>query len=287
MADHTGGRITASRTTVTPEQFGATSSLNTFSINISRLVLTEVEQAEAKTCISHLQALKQKSVIRKAAEKRGPFHFMALPAELRVRCYGFVLGDNQDSGERLDLATVVIPSIARVSRSVRTEFLPVFFAQSSFCITVAADLRNHANVRAGLPPSNNLALHDRCGVLKMKKQVKNIIRQMSKDVLVRDITLKICDGELWTFPKGRTLPTYRLILEVSLKVERGKATVDTVENKNMPRHISLVAPRSEEEAKIIVEAAGAVANKISEREGFKGFTLNDLEKIVRKFRSGS
>lgn len=70
--------------------------------------------------------------------KTQPFRFLALPAEIRNMIYREALIPRTPEGIKKDVRTLAQPPLARVSRQLRAESVPIFYGENLFSINIEA-----------------------------------------------------------------------------------------------------------------------------------------------------
>lgn len=262
----------------------------TFAIDTTQLLLTETEETEINDLIARYRAIYALGAQRRVEADRGPFHLLELPGELRNRVYAYMLQNEEDFAEQHNLAYVSLPATARISKQVRQEILPIFFANSSFVLNVAANLADRSRAQAGLRPLGTQAKVQACGVLHIKQPARRSLRSAGRGALFRNVTLKACDGNSWTMDVRRKdgIRNWLRVFSLRLRVERGNLKV-TIE-----RGMAYQDPytfRGTTETRIVASAVEEVmyeaitmANDIAAKDSFQGFTLGNLEAIARNLR---
>ena len=175
-------------------------------------------------------------------ESQSPF--LDLAAELRNRVYSHVARIAQEErpklsrgeGERYDLAAFLTPTIGRASKQLRSEFLPVFFAEGSFNILAFTNIRDRYNERTGSTVPRTKQAEKDSGVLGIRRCVKKFLSKSGEAAIFRDVVIEVFDGQY----KGgvrRGNAFYRdiaMLFSVELSVKEGRGSVIVV-----PRQLQL------------------------------------------------
>jgi hypothetical protein len=104
-----------------------------------------------------------------------PFRFLALPAQLRLKVYGFACYEDR----RIDLFNVKIPAITRVSRLVRHEALAAFFEINYFLVAIYTpyQISGHRNEIGRFLPANH-ERNDLFGTLRISGLTSNALNTL-------------------------------------------------------------------------------------------------------------
>lgn len=83
------------------------------------------------------------------------FRFVDLPAEIRNEVYSLVISS---STSPFNILTFSTPAISKVSTQLRSEALPLFFAEANFYVNVSTDLK----VKYHLAPPSSAFIPANC-----------------------------------------------------------------------------------------------------------------------------
>lgn len=244
--------------------------------------------------------LPKKKIAQQSDEIKQPFRFMDLPPEMRNRVYAHYVaisgGDGTHAACTYNLADFKTPTIAQVSRQLRTEALPAFFAEASFYVTMPCNLLDFSRSNHGINPRNvNWTesmgfMRDRrvSGRLGMKRAVKDCVRTYGKDAVFRDITFKMADAE-YIDEKNRTHIIEENVLYFIRFSYHGKVVhVEAEAGHDCPKLPDQDDIRAfsfdRSDVEKVVESVSKLAKKMGKREDFIGFTHKDLEELARVFR---
>ncbi|KAF2169249.1 hypothetical protein M409DRAFT_52515 [Zasmidium cellare ATCC 36951] len=115
---------------------------------------------------------------------QAPFRLLNLPPELRERVYAYALDHPSQRA-----ADIRYSALTRVSRQVRGEALPVFFAESNFIIDVGTNfslLQSIFNLREFLHRWRELS-----GVPILKPAGKRLFKDQRNSAIFRDVSVHV------------------------------------------------------------------------------------------------
>ncbi|CAK3813989.1 Hypothetical predicted protein [Lecanosticta acicola] len=246
-------------------------------------------------------ALLEKGAANLEARRARPFRILDLPAEIRNRIYGHYIAMNgkRNKGQRnkYNLANFKTPVIAQVSRQLRSEFLPVFFAEASWYVVLPCNLVDFFRSRLELPPRekcDDFALDKAydaavrvAGKLGIKRPVKDLIRGYGAQAVFRDVTFLICDAEFVDEKNRAEIDKENVVMSFIMTYREKKVNTKRARKTDFPAAPHLETRGFGFEQRDIRNAVGfarRVVKHIGSREGFNGFTHGDLEEIAKVFR---
>lgn len=209
-----------------------------------------------------------------------PFRFFDLPAELRNKIYTYALADAAEPA--CNLFAYTDPVVAMVSKQMRSESLPIFFAERTFVIVVGANYMDASNwLAAGillLRPGLQLSLR-RAGVAPVIRHVRfKVYFHLFAPTVQRSFKPTSCSSikqistlQIDTHPK--------LICSTEWGPERQMNQRNALTSFNA----GLYQAR-ETQFELTTAAAEQKVQELSNKEEFKGFTFCDLDKITKCFR---
>lgn len=224
------------------------------------------------------------------------FRFTELPPELRNRVY-FHLIDTTDSKEH-NLAELTEPAICAVSQQLRNEFLPVFFAEANFYLVVASDFEARFLTRTGTSRfrDSNAQILSRgkrlAGTIGVKRAVQKFIKTAKEAVVFRHVMLQICDARHLIALRNNEM-SYGATLVLDIRLD---ATISLQANEGdqgffHPATRIFQARLNDdfdvEEVDAMVSAVKSATDSISVQSRSRGFTIQDLAKIVNSLRLNS
>lgn len=248
-----------------------------FEVDIKDLWTTREEEAHVAKFERWYKKLQERSAARETAAKSKSFRLMDLPPELRNRIYSFAFQNEKKFGKRRTLALVAIPNVTRICKQIRQETLPLYFATTSFRLSVASDFNNRYEPDAVYKSKAEI---QNAGTLHIKKEVKQALRFAGKQALVRNIDIIVCNARDWRL-SDRSGGYYEEFAAFSAKIrlEQGNLVVTMSRGKSFSDQPKL----SDTIAAVMVEMKAAI-EKASGKEDFQGFSLRDLEQIVKTLR---
>ncbi|KAK4503640.1 hypothetical protein PRZ48_004555 [Zasmidium cellare] len=216
-------------------------------------------------------------------------HFLRLPAELRNVVYSLIFATTS----KPEISSFRPPAITQVSKQLRDESLPLFFAETVFRMPVGGNFEStHVErirrrdrflgfllLRPFFHPSqpNHMAM---AGVIVARPWPKGT---HSKVALFRNVELEVYDTEAMVKGPDGVVDngSSEIYLVLRLKVKAWGAMELSVEKgKAYPiRH----AERSQD-VEGTVEKATGIAREIAAAKKFKGFKMKDLQRIATAFR---
>lgn len=210
-----------------------------------------------------------------ASDGEASFHrFLDLPAELRNKIYSYAVLINKP----IHLAAAFAPPITRVSKQLRAEALPVFFAENSFTVEVTSNITTGTHIRGYNPSAPQTLMRDttyypqevllwvgsaeRSGRLVIHRWLHKVPSQL---VAFRNIKLTIVPADRHRMMvRGMSDPD----LIVRATREGAKVTIR-----------SLFAARED-----LLRGARISLRQISEKPGFRGFSMEDLQMVADTFK---
>ncbi|KAF7197818.1 hypothetical protein HII31_00907 [Pseudocercospora fuligena] len=251
-----------------------------FEVDIKDLWTTRGEEAYVAYFEQWYKRLEAKSAAREIAAKSKAFRFMDLPAELRNRIYAFTFQNEKNFGEQRSLALLATPAITRVSKQIRQETLPLFFATTSFRLDVCSYFTPNHDVRLRWPYTSAAQISN-SGTLHIKQEVKKAIRYAGDKALIRNIEFYVCHARDWrASDRMRGINPSFVVFTAKIKVERGNLMVDVGLSSDL-RDRSGVS----DSITAVMGDMKATIEKASNKEDFEGFSLRDLEQIVKTLRT--
>ncbi|KXT08398.1 hypothetical protein AC579_7310 [Pseudocercospora musae] len=249
-----------------------------FEVDIKGLWTTREEEAQVAKFEEWYKRLKTKSAAREIAAKSKSFCFIDLPAELRNRVYAFAFQNEKRFGEQRSLALLATPAVTRVSKQIRQETLPLFFATTSFRLDVASYLAPNPGGRTGHYTSR--ARYQNSGKLHIKQEVKKAIRCAGDKALIRNIEFYVCNARDWRArDRIRGIDPSFVVFTAKIKVEKGNLMLDVSLNSSSGDQSGM----SDSVAAAMADMKAAIENA-STKQDFQGFSLQDLEQIVKILR---
>lgn len=85
---------------------------------------------------------------------------MDLPPEIRILIYRLAVVQKSNSNWGSDCYTLVPPAIARVSKQIRTEVLPIFYGENSFDISMDIDVLEYDENDVPIKQKDNTKLEE-------------------------------------------------------------------------------------------------------------------------------
>ncbi|KAK4541934.1 hypothetical protein LTR36_007298 [Oleoguttula mirabilis] len=217
------------------------------------------------------------------------FRFLELSAELRNRIYLYaVLGST--GSNPLNLSNFKELAITAVSQQVRTESLPVMFAECTFDILVGSDLWARRQIRVKNDPRPQFRWNDqsKAGTLGVKRSVMKLIRTSKSAAVFRHVNFNICPAESVHRMRYLSHQHSEDVVAATLSLVYGSRELTTDVLKGLEptvRRPWYPGPDFESVDLIVaVSDAAAVAKELAERDGFLGFTIKDLDRIAKGFR---
>lgn len=210
-----------------------------------------------------------------ASDGEASFHrFLDLPAELRNGVYSYAVLINKP----IHLAAAFAPPITRVSKQVRAEALPVFFAENSFTVEVTSNIKRRTHIRDYNPSGPQTLLHDTTycfeEILLWVESAERSGRVLTHRWLhkVPSQLVAFHDIKLTIVPAGRHRMMVRGMNDPDLIVratrEGAKVTIR-----------SLHAARED-----LLRGARISLRQIAEKPGFRGFSMEDLQMVADTFK---
>ncbi|EME82665.1 uncharacterized protein MYCFIDRAFT_196169 [Pseudocercospora fijiensis CIRAD86] len=252
-----------------------------FEVDIKDLWTTREEEANVAKFERWYKNLKTRSAAREIAAKSKSFRFLDLPPELRNRVYAFAFQNMKNFGKRQNLALVALPTITRVSRQIRQETLPLFFATTHFRLVVASDFNNRFDPDAEYKSTIEI---QNAGTTHIKQKVKKTLRLAGNKALIRNINLVVCDARDWRRSgqgQGNWGGYDGLFTAFSAEIRLGQGNLVV----NMSRGMGARdwAELSDTIDDVMADTKAAIEN-VAGKENFQGFSLRDLEQIVKTLR---
>lgn len=220
-----------------------------------------------------------------SASSRPAFRFLDLPPEIRNRIYTYVILESTGA-VALNLANFKEPAITAVSHQVRNESLPVMFAECTFNILVGSNLRKHSAVRRSIRLRGHKNDTARAGTLGVKREVMKFIKGSKGTAVFRHVTFKVCDVSDLHATQSHIhvkYPEVYVVGTLSLGYTSKQLEIATSTGAICA---SVFAFEAVDRDAAIHEAA-TVARELSERDGFMGFSVHDLDKVAKGFRFAS
>lgn len=210
------------------------------------------------------------------------FRFLDLPPEIRNRIYSYViLGPTGTL--TLNLANFKEPAITAVSHQVRNESLPVMFAECNFNIVVGSNLRKRSALRRSIRLRGHKSDTARAGTLGVKRDVMKFIKRSKTTAVFRHVNFKVCEvGDLHStqFHVQANHQEIYVVGELVLEYTSKQVEIVTPAIAFDPWRFMFEAVDRD----VAVEEAATVARELSERDGFMGFSVQDLDRIGKGFR---
>lgn len=222
-----------------------------------------------------------------------PFRFLDLPAEIRNRIYSLVLASRTTG----DISYFRIPAIVRVPRQARKESMPLLFAENNFNINIGSELtEDHGRHTNPARLARPVAVFTQG--LQLLGIVERFITSAGDAALFRDITIKVYKSEdmarVETVQRHEAMglshedrTRFHPFAHLHLRVEGTETNIRIEEGADHPRQRKDAGALGSyaENADAVVRQALDVARGIAGRDGFKGFTVEELKKVTRAFAS--
>ncbi|KAK5724923.1 hypothetical protein LTR17_013412 [Elasticomyces elasticus] len=220
------------------------------------------------------------------------FTIFDLIPELRSRIYGYAVATEKPR----EIARWKEPVLAMVSKQIRAESLPIFFAECLFSARISSNYAEIANLdslaaRSLLPASmprystyaGGRTIFGSFYVGTLKLDAYGIKVDVALDKLqkrdhitpaLRNVELRISDNEA-ALSWGRSPEISTMVISVPT-ASRPKPVIRWVDPEKPSVHpTALALIREKAEAK--------VANTTASRERFLGFTIEDLKSLAKEF----
>lgn len=224
--------------------------------------------------------------------------FLDLPPELRNRVYSHIM--HQDSP--VDLSTAFAPFITAASKQLRAESLSAFFAENTFYVPIQTNVDHgrridHNRQTRTLPSLEQLRDEDSDGLSSRAKSSgllgagysdpflpKWLANVCPRVLLLRNIDLVVTDGFL-SFYDGRISYIERDDHQaiISVRVQSGEMDL-TVRKPTKPGDRFSKWFQNPIAWGLLLARACTVIYTMARREGFQGFTFDDLKLIAKEFR---
>lgn len=248
-------------------------------------ITTIQQEMQSLGLISHPPISDKLGVTAPAGSQFSKFRFLDLPGELRNSIYSMAVDERA-----ISLGSFAVPAIARASRQLRQEFLPVFYAQSNFQLKFAAWGLSHSISLARL--YDNQKQCERCELetpreaecdsLCLEPSVRAFVRSTQISARLKNVTFNVAeilesvDGML--MEKIGTSAFYTM----RLKVDRmSRAMVTTSYDRLGVQNWDFRSVHAD------LERAKAIAMEFAAEEGFRGFTISQLQEIAKRFASST
>ncbi|KAF2169251.1 hypothetical protein M409DRAFT_20474 [Zasmidium cellare ATCC 36951] len=210
------------------------------------------------------------------------FRLMDLPPEIRNRIFSYALPGKGNNTLNRNVANFRFPALSRVSREVRRQTLPIFFAEFDFVFNVGT------NVTSLSDDNQEVACHETklAGTLGFLPQVQRFITDAGQAAVFRKVTVYVQKASFteytrYTPDQTRCFTLFRLTLDVKY----GHVRIEVLEGTEHPRNIKRKLEEGELEAvDKMIESVAARLAEIESRKDFKGLTLKDLRQIAKGFR---
>lgn len=178
---------------------------------------------------------------------------------------------------------------------MRSEVLPVVFAENSFCVVTRSNLRHRSYLRKQDPGWPNEAdakwLNNErkaAGTLGITSAELKTIRKLGNRALFRNIRFDIYEhsSEVANARKEVASGDFKRDPACSLKFSTTPGRLASMGMETSMTMTPYTEPSSDyaENIKAALEDAKEVARKIMAREAFLGFSLVDLDAIAKAFR---
>ncbi|KXT03016.1 hypothetical protein AC578_683 [Pseudocercospora eumusae] len=248
-----------------------------FEVDIKDLWTTREEEALVARFEGWYTELQKRSATREAAAMSKSFRLMGLPPELRNRIYAFAFQNEKKFGKRRSLALVATPNITRVSKKVREETLPLFFATTSFRLSLASDFYNRYRPDAEYKSKREI---QRSGTLHIKQEVKKTLGFAGNKILIGNIDFVVCNAADWrSYDRDWGMQSDIAVFSARVRLDQGNVVVGMSYGEAANNRPELSDAIDE-----VMDDMKAVIEKFSGRKNFQGFSMRDLEQIVKTLR---
>lgn len=181
-----------------------------------------------------------------------------------------------------NLAYHRMPILTRVSRQLRAESIPVFYAETSFYLIINTNIHDRWAKRTGNRSASAVSHASTAGQLRLKQPVLNAFRWAKDGAALKDVTLKIRRANRGCI--NENVSDYLILVTCHLKIMDG-LQVSIVPGRDTDFGGSWRGFQVEQvDVDATLEEAKQAALSISAREGFCGFSLQDLRNICKKFQ---
>lgn len=217
-----------------------------------------------------------------------PFRFLDLCGELRNKVYS--MATTQEDNNAASLGSIKVPAVARASKQLRQEFLPIFYSDTEFQIPLSAMITSCMDVKFVRLFDNQNKIDEEefdtprepaSDSLCLEPEVRAFVKKSGENALFRNVTFSV--NLVLEERHGGQLVKYDLdhpACEMKLKVD-GKIGLKVEICKENLKDWSY----DTRSAVADVEVAKEKAESIAAQKGFRGFMLRDLEEIARYFTS--
>lgn len=176
-------------------------------------------------------------------------HLLRLPAELRNEVYAHVA----QNAPVQPLARPKIPVIAQVSRQIREEVLPIFFAEGHFSIDTVT------NATLSGESERKVA-----GTLGLKRKVQSWLCKLGGVASIRNVTFQVYAGtEVRVGREGSIWSNYHLVTRLSLTADTHNIVVKRLSGGIYPPSEQLAMSKAFED---LCEGFNATAERIGGRD---------------------
>ncbi|KAK4503697.1 hypothetical protein PRZ48_004612 [Zasmidium cellare] len=205
------------------------------------------------------------------------FRFLDLPPEIRCYIYTYAF-----RGPSLRGTFFRFPALIRVSRLVRNESLPIFFARNNFILDVGTNFMALENP----DPASLLTLRRRreleAGTLLFKSAVSRFLTATFDYVLFRNITFHVHPMSKLKRQRHAEHSHDEAIFAITLRVSRGNISSAKVAASGGHPIINqkTYTKRERKMCDFMVDCVLSEAKVVEARKDFKGFKLRDLKDIA-------
>ena len=216
--------------------------------------------------------------------REGYFRFLDLSPELRNRIYAFAT----HAGKPQDLNRLWLPPVAKVSRQLWKEALPVYFANNTFTVEVGTNYALHqiqGAIRFAMDTEDvdGWFIDDRdpsyhvSGSIELDGIPRTLLRRLDDEVIrIRDIQILV-KGRVGKRAKGRELRRTMIMLSAARKGDNGYSIISRLD------HHGWNDQRVIKDLQYIRDFGQATLEYVLE-DSPNGLSLDDVQTIARAFR---
>ncbi|KAK5134665.1 hypothetical protein LTR08_006180 [Meristemomyces frigidus] len=213
-----------------------------------------------------------------ASPNPNSFRLMDLPPELREHIYHYVFLGPANTYTR-KLGKFKLPAITRSSPQLRAETLPLFFAECDFEILVGANL---------------LELVKYGGTLGIKSSVEFDLKKLGAAAAFKRVRFVLCEtDDVRRLRNGSPSDAFReshICGTLSIREHRGFTSTFApgggYHGASRPKMRAQDHGFESQDVNQAVQCMVQHAREIAGRRGFIGFTIRDLDVIVKRLRFG-